>query len=196
MYIDPTINILINENEFILACIQGKREALEWLYHEHKGLLMGICRRYCHSREQAQDVLQDSFVKIFSNLNTYNGSGSLKGWMTRIVINTAIKNNQKWDNRKVDTEIENYDTEQHVDFLKDLSLKELFNLLDKLPEGCKLVFNLYVVDGYSHAEIAEMLNITVGTSKSQLFRAKGLLCQYINELKEYELKQINSTKII
>jgi len=186
---------LINESEIISACIHGNREAQEWLYHEHKNLLMGVCRRYCYSKEQAQDILQDSFVKIFTNLKSYNGSGSLKGWMTRIVINTAIKNNQKWDSRKVNSEIDNFDKELHVDFLKDLSLKELFDLLEKLPEGCKLVFNLFVVDGYSHNEIAEMLNITVGTSKSQLFRAKNLLCQFINELKEYEQKQITKTKI-
>lgn len=194
MYITPALTILLNEDEILLACIQGKREAQEWLYHEHKNKLMGVCRRYCHSREQAQDILQDSFVKIFTNLKSYNGSGSLKGWMTRIVINTAIKNNLKWDSRKVNNEIEHYDSIEQVDFLKNLSLNELFVLIEKLPEGCKLVFNLYVVDGFTHAEIAEMLSISVGTSKSQLSRAKSLLCNYIKEIQVFELNQIKLTK--
>ncbi len=185
---------MINEEELILQCIKGNRQAQEWLYQEHKNQLMGICRRYCSSKEQAQDVLQDSFVKIFTNINKFNNSGKLIGWMSRIVINTAIKNSKKWEYKKINDEIENYDTQVHVEYLSNLSLKELLELVEKLPEGCKLVFNLFVIDEYTHLEISELLNISVGTSKSQLSRAKSLLCQQIIKIKEYEHKKINSLK--
>lgn len=184
------LTILSLEEDIIRACVRGQRYAQEWIYNEYKGYLMGICRRYCSSREQAQDVLQDSFIKIFLSINTYSGKGSFQGWLSRIVINTAIKQNNKWDYRRESNDVEIYDLPvSESAALEKLSLQELLMLIEKLPKGCRTIFNLYVIDGFSHEEIAELINISTGTSKSQLSRAKKLLIEKISQISLIEEKQ-------
>ncbi|MCC7299154.1 MAG: RNA polymerase sigma factor [Bacteroidia bacterium] len=194
MYILHALHILNSEADIIKACISGKRSAQEWVYNEYKGQLMGICRRYCSSYEQAQDVLQDSFIKIFENIKHFNNSGSFIGWMCRIVINTAITHNLKWDNRRSTFDGVEYDVVENINLLHNLSLKELLALVEKLPDGCRIVFNMYVIDDFTHAEIAEQLKISVGTSKSQLSRAKSLLMAQLKLIEEQELKRMGKIK--
>lgn len=194
MIITYNNNILSIENEIIELCVRGDRGAQEWVYNEYKSQLMGICRRYCNSREQAQDVLQESFIKIFTQIKSYRNIGSFKGWMCRIVINTAIKQNLKWDNRRTFFDDVTYDYAEHINLLQNLSLKELLALVEKLPDGCRIIFNMYVIDDFTHAEIAEQLNISIGTSKSQLSRAKGLLVKQLKQIELQEIKTIAKIK--
>lgn len=182
MIIEYRQQILSSDQDIIKACVDGNRQAQEWIYNEFKGQLMAICRRYCNSHDQAKDVLQESFIKIFSNIKNYNGSGSLAGWMCRIVINTAITDNLKWDNRREEFDIQKFDQSETSHLMENLNMKELLNLIERLPTGCKYVFNMYVIDGFTHAEIADKLKISIGTSKSQLSRAKSLLVNFIQDL--------------
>ncbi len=136
---------------------------------------MGLCRRYTGSREEAQDILQEVFVKIFSKINQLEEVEKLEGWMTRIAITTAINYYNK--TKKIQyTEInENTESENYELIISNVSDEYLIKLINDLPDGCRLVFNLNVVEGYSHSEIGELLAISDSTSRSQLHHAKGIL---------------------
>jgi len=163
------------EHDLIQKCCDGDRIAYRELYDLFGGELMAIALRYMKTRQEAEDVLQDSFLKVFKNLASFDHRASLKTWMTRIVINTALNKLRK-EHNKYDWDISAADR-VHADFLplQEFHFKELVSLIQKLPAGCRAVFNLYAIEGYSHKEIAEMLEISQGTSKSQYHRAKGLL---------------------
>ncbi len=155
----------------ISACKQQDRKAQEKLYHQFSGKFFTICLKYSSSFEQAKDNLQEGFLKIFQNISQYHGKGTFEGWMTRIMINTALKEYQRKSifltvNEEImeEPEVEVGEDELSVDFL--------IQIIQELPDRYRLVFNLYAMDGYSHKEISEMLNITVGTSKSNLARAR------------------------
>jgi RNA polymerase sigma factor (sigma-70 family) len=167
--------------EVVDGCLSGKSQFEEILYHRYSGRLMAICRRYAKSQDEAQDVFHDAFVRIFQHLHTFDRNGSFEGWMKRICVNTAINNFRK-----------NKDTYQHLDVtetedlahtemnaLDSLSNQELIEMINRLPEGYRMVFNLHAIEGYTHPEIAEMLNIAEGTSKSQLVKAKAYLKQLL-----------------
>jgi RNA polymerase sigma factor (sigma-70 family) len=127
--------------------------------------------------------LQDGFVKVFASLNNYKGDGSLEGWVRKIIVNTAIDHYRRVtkDFKNVNVEkARNIEVETHI--LEGLHAKELLELIHKLPEGARIIFNLYVIEGYNHNEIAEMLNISQGTSKSQFSRAKSLLQEWVSNL--------------
>lgn len=137
---------------------------------------MAVCMRYTRSRAEAEDVFHEAFVKVFHNLHTWQG-GAFEGWMRRIFVNTAI--NYYHQNRKyfdhVDASYAENLTSSSENAISSLSVQELLDLVNQLPEGYRLVFNLYVVEGYSHKEIADTLNIAEGSSKSQLAKAKNYL---------------------
>jgi len=162
------------EENIVNKCIQGDRVAQERLYAFYASRTYGICLRYTNSTFEAEDILQDAFIKIFSRLGSFNMEGSFDGWIKRIVVNTAIDhynaNNKK--NNHLHLEIlEDYDIE-FVPGSTDLHEEDLLIMLSKLPQGYKIVFNLYAIEGFSHKEIAQMLNISEGTSKSQLSKAR------------------------
>ncbi|MFN3404431.1 MAG: RNA polymerase sigma factor [Cytophagaceae bacterium] len=162
--------------ELIQHCKSGNREAQKILYNKFSRLVMGICYRYSRSRPDAEDIFQEVFVKIFTNLHQYSGNGSFEGWIRRIAVNTSIKYVQR-DTFRVSVEIDPED-DNLVDFssaVEKLSANELLDLINELPEGYRLVFNLYAIEGYTHKEIGEMLSISEGTSKSQFFHAKKVL---------------------
>ena len=145
--------------------------------------MFGVCIGYVHSRDDAKDILQDGFVKVFASLKEYKGAGSLEGWIRRIIVNTAIDYYRKAmkDSKNLNIEkARNIEVETHI--LEGLHAKELLELIHKLPEGARIIFNLYVIEGYNHTEIAELLNISQGTSKSQFSRAKGLLQEWVSNL--------------
>ncbi|EMR00722.1 Sigma-24 [Cesiribacter andamanensis AMV16] len=167
----------LSEEELIAACRQGKASAQEKLYQLYSRRMMAVCVRYASSRFEAEDIFQEAFVKVFKNINSYSGEGSFEGWVRRIFVNTAItqyNRNRKFQ-KQVDYKAVEEQTPSTEDVISELSGKELLALIDQLPEGYKLVFNLSVIEGYTHPEIGEMLQITEGTSKSQLFKAKGYL---------------------
>lgn len=176
--------------ELVQLCKQQDRKAQEKLYRDYSEQLFVMCLKYSGSYEEAKDLLQDSFIKIFQHIDQFKGHGSFEGWMTRIVINSAIKKSRK---KGIHLSIsENY-SEEITEDLDDehLSLDFLIKIIQALPEAYRLVFNLYVMEEYSHKEIAEMLGISEGTSKSNLFRARIKLRESIkNHNKSNFLKSI------
>ncbi|WP_237144442.1 RNA polymerase sigma factor [Pontibacter pamirensis] len=167
---------MLSEEEIIAGCKQGKASAQEKLYQLYSRRMMAVCVRYTRSRFEAEDIFHDAFVKVFKYLDSYNG-GSFEGWMRRIFVNTAINHYHK--NKKIEEQLDYSSIEESTpsteDIISQISGQELMVIINQLPEGYKLVFNLYVVEGYNHREIAETLNIAEGTSKSQLAKAKASL---------------------
>lgn len=166
----------MSESDLIKGCLEGDRRAQEYLYQRFSPKMYGVCLRYAGKAEDAQDILQDGFVKVFKNLHMYRGDGSFEGWVRRIFVNTAIEHYRRQVNLYPVTENhENLLETKELSAFDSLSVKDLMQIIQQLSPGYRTVFNLYVVEGYSHKEIAEMTGISEGTSKSQLARAKGVL---------------------
>ena len=174
----------MTEKQLIEGCKKGKREAQKKLYDTYSRRMMGVCLRYVNDRETARDLLQDGFVKIFTGMDSYSGIGSFEGWMRKIFVNCALEYLRKTDVLREAAELENVPELVQPDSsaLSDMSAMELMQLVDGLPTGFRTVFNLFAIEGYSHKEISEMLNITESTSRSQFTRAKQMLQRKINAL--------------
>ncbi|MBS1486667.1 MAG: sigma-70 family RNA polymerase sigma factor [Bacteroidetes bacterium] len=173
---------MLDEKQLITDCVNEKREAQRILYDRYSRRLMAICLRYCRTRAEAEDVLQETFLKIFASLRTFRFESKLETWMTRITINTALnfQRQRLYLLPMVDvTEIQLMEDENVS--LADFHFSELIKIVQALPDGCRIVFNLFAIEGYVHSEIASMLNISEGTSKSQLFRARTLLREKIDQ---------------
>ena len=174
---------MISEFELVDRCKKNDRKAQALLYEMYKSRLMGICMRYANDRSEADDIFQDSFIKIFKNIDTLNNPSALESWIKRIVINTAINhvNRKKYldDIAIYENQFENNELSKIIDAVGN---EELVKLIEELPYGYRLVFNLYVIDGYSHKEIAEMLDISENTSKTQLFKAKARLKESLKKM--------------
>jgi len=168
-----------SEIKLIEECIKGKRRAQSKLYKKYAKTLLGICLRYSRNKSEAEDVLQEGFIKIFMKIKEFRKEGSFEGWMKRIMVNTALLNSR--DNLKhyfhADiSKLQESISEDTIFEVDDTySAKEIMNLVQGLPDGYRIVFNLYVFDNYTHKEIAELLGISEGTSKSQLSRARKFL---------------------
>lgn len=162
--------------DLIDDCIKGKLHAQERIYREYYGYGMSICLRYTSSKEEAVEVLNDSFLKVFDKISTYSKEQPFKAWLRRIFVNTSIDNHRKnkkhYYHEDVDTcHEESIDT----DAIEELSAQDIMKLLLELPENQRITFNLYEIEGYSHKEIADQLGITESTSRSNLTRAKNKL---------------------
>ena len=172
----------MTEQEIIQGCVENKASAQEKLYALYSRRMMAICLRYTRSRAEAEDIFHEAFVKVFKNIRMWQG-GSFEGWMRKIFVNTAI--NHFHQNRKyfdhVDASYAESMLSSTEDIISQLSNQELLEIISRLPEGYKMIFNLHVVEGYNHAEIAEMLNIAEGSSKSQLSKAKAYLKKLIDD---------------
>ena len=169
-------NHIAAETHLITGCIRGNRQMQELLYRTYAAKMYGVCLRYCSDAEDANDVIQDGFIKVFTNLHKFRKEGSFEGWMRRIFVNTAIEHFRKTVNVHQITEAqENVLEDPDWSVLDTLAQQDILHLVNGLAPGYKTVFNLHVIEGYSHKEIAGMLGITEGTSKSQLARAKGAL---------------------
>ncbi len=165
------------DNELITACLRNDRIAQRKLYQAYAGRMLAICARYAQSQAEAEDILQEAFIKIFQNLASFRGESTLGAWIKRIVINTAIKHlrsQQHWQEMSDVVQYENHFSDNAIG-IEGLHFKELLAMIQKLPKGCQAVFNLYAIEGFQHHEIAEMLGISEGTSKSQYARARQLL---------------------
>lgn len=178
--------------KLIKGCIRGDRRCQQRVFEMFYGKMMGVCLRYSKGMDNAQDVLQDGFIKVFKNIKRYNGEGSFEGWMRRIMVNTAIDHFRKdrsstvisdsdYVNDLGDEAIEEEDNEM----IAAIKQEEIMKAVQKLSPAYKAVFNLYVIEGYTHKEISEMLGISVGSSKSNLSKAKmnlrKVLKGFINE---------------
>jgi RNA polymerase sigma factor (sigma-70 family) len=175
-------------HQIIKKCKKNDRTAQKMLYDKYAPLFLAICMRYAKDKAEAEDILQDGFLKILMNILQYTGSGSFEGWMKRIIINTAITNYHQNIKHYFHEEIDNIkDLEADNDFYMndiDFSKEELMDIIQQLPEGYRVVFNLFVLEGYKHKEIAEMLKIDIGTSKSQFARAKKIIQTRLSMLRE------------
>ena len=175
----------MNEKELIRGCQKMDGTAQQMLFQAYAGKLMTICRRYANDSHEAEDMLQESFIKIFKSVNQYKSLGSFEGWIRRITVNTAIQILQK---RKIRfTEIKNIPFEPESpdhSVLSDLDAEDLLKVISQLPDGYRAVFNLFVLEGYAHEEISRMMKIEVATSRSQLSKARAMLREKINFLQK------------
>ncbi|GAB3766205.1 sigma-70 family RNA polymerase sigma factor [Spirosoma pomorum] len=186
--------VMLDENALVEGCRRQDRIVQRQLYERFAGRLFVVCKRYVKDPEEAEDVLQDSFVKIFRHIDSFRFECPLEAWLKRIVINTALKHIRKekpWDNTSDVQEMAPV-LPQADESLPTLNYKYLLNLVQELPAGCRTVFNLYAIEGYSHPEIARMLDIAEGTSKSQYARARTMLQQKLLNEQRYGLPPIKN----
>ncbi len=156
--------------------MEGNRRMQEELYRRFSPRMYAVCLRYASNGEEAQDILQEGFIKVFKKMDSFRGDGSFEGWMRRIFVNTAIEHFRRRRYLMPVTEKEENTIEgKYSSALDDLGVKDIMALVQELSPGYRTVFNMYVVEGYTHKEIADMLGISEGTSKSQLSRAKVIL---------------------
>jgi RNA polymerase sigma factor (sigma-70 family) len=162
---------LVNE------CVKGNARAQRMLFDKFAGKMMTVCLRYAKNTEQAEDVLQDGFVKVFMKLSDFKKEGSLEGWIRRIMVNTALDQIRKEVKFKGNLDIEDvgYKIENNAFITEQLMADDLMKLVRAMPDGYRIVFNMFAIEGYSHAEIAETLGVTENTSKSQYSRARAYL---------------------
>lgn len=165
-----------DHEELIRGCKNGNRSAQEKLFKLYAGKMLGVCVRYFQDRVEAEDVLQDGFIKVFQKIDSFRNDGSFEGWIRKIMVNTALEQYRKNKNLYAVVDAEEVQEDLTENFLiESMDAKYLLKLIHELPSGYKAVFNLYAIEGYGHKEIAELLGISEGTSKSQLARARALL---------------------
>lgn len=174
------------ESNLLSGCLSGNKIAQRMLYEQYSPRLFAICMQYASNKDDAEDILQDVFIKIFEKIKQYKGEGSFEGWMRRITVNTAIKQYHKhnkmnavWNTAIPENILEEEIKEEERNY--DYTIDQLLEMIQMLAPGYRIVFNLYVIEEHSHKEIAEMLNISEGTSKSQLARARVILQKMLNE---------------
>jgi RNA polymerase sigma factor (sigma-70 family) len=180
---------MTDEQQLIERCLENNIRAQEELYKQYSRKMYGLCLRYAKNRPDADDILQESFIKIFFNLKNYKGAGSFEGWIRRTITTTAINHYKKFlrESRQLDVEeiVETEIMEESID--DELGVEDLIGLLREIPDIQRLVFNLFVMEGYSHREIGQMLDIPENTSKSHMARAKRNLQYKIMELQKISI---------
>ena len=177
---------MMSDPEIIKGCARHDRRAQQMLYDRYSRFLLAICMRYASDRAEAEDILQDSLLKVYFSIRDYSGTGSFAGWLRKIAVNTAITHYHKHLKHRYHVEIGEYASVETgtISFEDDLfSADELFMVLNELPAGYRMVFNLYAVEGYKHKEIAGMLGIDINTSKSQYSRARAVLREKLENLR-------------
>lgn len=188
---------MVNDLEIIKGCARHDRRAQQMLYDKYSRFLLGVCMRYATDRAEAEDILQDSFLKIYFSIEDFSGTGSFAGWLRKVAVNTAITHYHKNLKHRYHIEIEEYVSVETgtSSFEEDLfSSDELYKVLNELPAGYRMVFNLYAVEGYKHKEIAEMLGIDTNTSKSQYSRAKAVLRDKLDKLRTIKKRYFGETE--
>ncbi len=177
----PMHAIKNDEKALLEACIKGDRAAQELLYDRYAPRMYAICRSYSENDLEAQDLLQEGFIKVFKNIKKCSSEGSLEAWVRRVIVNNNIDHyrhkNKKYGVKatSTDEDLEDADNVVENEALRAFNDNDLLRVMRILPKGYRMVLNLYILEGYPHKEIAEMLGISVSTSKSQFFRAKELL---------------------
>ena len=174
-----------SDRELIERCLQKDAKAQETLYRRFASKMYGVCLRFARNTLEADDILQEGFIKVFSFLDHYRFEGSLEGWIRRTIVNTAINFYNQRNRLQNEVSLDNAENElpEAEDAIDRMSANELLGVIQQLPEGYRLVFNLYVIEGYTHQEIAKMLHISENTSKSQLSRARVSLQEKIIQRK-------------
>lgn len=177
-----------SDKELIRRCLKNKSDAQRMLYEKHSSMVYTVCYRYAKNSEDARDLLQETFINVFTNLKKFNGTGSFEGWVRRIAVNCAIRHYQKTEKRIDDGDIDySPDAQTYANAIDHLSAKEIMHQINQLPDGYRMVFNMYAIEGYSHKEIAEQLNISESSSRSQLARARVALIEKVGALEKVKL---------
>jgi len=177
---------MIGEKDILAGCRKGKQSAQWELYNRYSRLLLAVCNRYAKSMDEAEDILQEGFVKIFLNIKEFKGDGPLLAWMRRIMINTAITHYHKMRKHRYHDDLGEVSESKFEDKgwgEAEFTEEELFSIIQQMPDGYRQVFNLYALEGYKHREIAEILKIDENTSKSQYSRARRWLQERLIKLK-------------
>ncbi len=170
---DIALSLDYKEEDLITACIRKERWAQKVLYEEHYPKMMGVCLRYAGSQDEALDILHEGFIKVFKNLHRYEPGTSLNSWIRRIMVNTAIDYYRKMVRRRTEDIETAYDlSTTDADALSQITEKEILQVIQELSPAYRAVFNLYIIEGYSHKEIADLLKITESTSRSNLVKAR------------------------
>ncbi|CAL2086642.1 RNA polymerase sigma-70 factor, ECF subfamily [Tenacibaculum sp. 190524A05c] len=173
------ISLHTSQANLIKKAQKQNREAQKQLFEMYSPKMLGVCRQYVKDLHHAEELMLSGFLKVFTNIKAFKNEGSFEGWIRRIMVNTCISYLRK-KNVLVLTDEEYVFSEASIENMENTSVEDIQNLIDKLPEGYKIVFNLYAIEGYKHSEIAKKLNISESTSKSQLFKArKWLQTNYI-----------------
>jgi len=176
---------LSDEEQLIAGCKEGKPWAQKEIFERYSGVMLSVCVRYVTDRETARDILQDGFIKLYTKIDTFSGSGSFAGWIRRIFVTTSLEYLRQNDALKHCASIEEYGNsipDNDATVLDKISADDLMECIAKLPDGYRTVFNLYAIEGYSHPEIAEMLGINESTSRSQFMRARKILQTNVHSL--------------
>ena len=177
-----TGNQNITDTDLIKGCIAGDPRSQELLYERFAPKMYAVCLRYAGNNDDAQDLLQEGFIKVFRNLEKFRNEGSFEGWLRRVFVNTSIEHYRRKVHLNSISEKEEVGIEDaSVSVLDQLAERDIVQLVQELSPGYRAVFNLYVIEGYSHKEIGEILGISEGTSKSQLARAKSILQKKVAE---------------
>ncbi len=171
----------MTEQQIIAACKRGERKAQKWIYERYAPKMFGVCKRYVRNNEDAEDVLVNALFKVLTKIDSFGGKGSFEGWIRRIVVNEALMLLRKRKDFKYATSLDEVDIPDSANVVEDLKAQDIIKLLEKLPTGYRTVFNLYVIEGFKHREIAEQLGISINTSKSQLILAKKRMQKLIIE---------------
>jgi RNA polymerase sigma-70 factor, ECF subfamily len=173
----------MTEEQLVNECVSGSQSAQKKFYDLFAKKMMGVCLRYTNNYEEAQDVLQEGFIKIFRKLPDFESKGSVEGWVRRIMVNTALDAYRKAKKHQKDVGVDSVEfmLDSKSFILESINAEDLLKIIHSIPEGYRVVFNLFAIEGYSHKEIADQLGVTESTSKSQYSRAKKMLRKLLIE---------------
>lgn len=178
----------MDDETLVQNCVSGNAEAQRELFDRFSPLMLGVAMRYMKDKARAEDVLQDGFIKVYKNIHRFKHRGSLEGWIRRIIVNTALDQIRKNKKRQRDLHLDDsvFEISQKSDAVGKLEAEVLMEIIQQLPEGYRVVFNMFAIEGYSHKEIAKTLKVSESTSKSQYSRAKSALRK---ALKKYKIER-------
>lgn len=174
----------MSDEEMLDGCKNNDEQAQKYLFDKYSRIMTGVCLRYVDRYEEAQDLVQDGFIKVFKKIGLFSGKGSLEGWIRRIMVNTSLDYLRSIKNERFNTNIEqvSYKLKEGETINSELNAEDLLKLVKSLPVGYRTVFNMYAIEGYSHKEIGKELKISENTSKSQYSRARGILQKKLTQL--------------
>jgi RNA polymerase sigma-70 factor (ECF subfamily) len=190
-----TIGFMLNEEELIEGCRKGDRAFQKALYDRYCRKMLVVCLRYSKSTAEAEDILQEAFVKVFHGISNFRQESKLETWITRIMVNTALNVQRKKLYLYPMVDVEEINLPAGEVSISNIHFEQLLEMIQALPHGCQIVFNLFAIEGFSHKEIAEQLGISEGTSKSQFARAKSLLQQRLLKESTYYERYGEAKKI-
>jgi RNA polymerase sigma factor (sigma-70 family) len=179
---------MLSEQELIDGCRKGNRSFQKALYERYSRKMTVVCMRYSKTTAEAEDILQEGFVKVFQGIKDFRQESKLETWITRIMVNTALNLQRKKLYLFPMVDVEELDLPQEELSVSSIHFMQLLEMIQSLPQGCQIVFNLFAIEGYNHKEIAELLKISEGTSKSQYARARSLLQQKLLKESSYYAK--------